>query len=516
MARKRTPPTGSMESLACPPRFATPRNPDRPTLGGQVGEIARRLGTPFMPWQQYVADVSYEYDPDTGLLFYDETNEAVPRQSGKTTGVKAETVHRLVVMPRFVVAGTPLGPQRSTYLAQNRGKARLKLERDFAVSLRQSRSFREILNPRARPAKPAEWRLSLNNGAEAIEFGGGCYWQIDVPSRDGGHGDTLDDATIDEAFAHEDDEVEGGIGPTQATRHCRRLRVKSTAGDARSKYWYRKILAGRRACETGRHGRTAFFEWSAPDDADPADPAVWAACSPALGLTIPLEFLQSQWEKAVRKGQAGIDTFRRAYLNQWPEVPVLDDEGAGWAVIAELAWGLCGEPGHRPQKRQLRYALDVDENAKGEIWATLGCSDYVHVEAQAPPGAGPGTAWVVPACAVKRPEIGELVLDPKGRAGALIDPLEKAGIKVRPVTGDEFAQASMQFADAVADRAVRHLEQPTLTAAVAGAERRHVGDGAWKWSRTRSVPDIGPLNAVTLARWAAGQKGAGEPDVLTF
>lgn len=515
MARKRTPPTGSMESLACPPRFATPRNPDRPTLGGQVGDVARRLGTPFMPWQQYVADVSYEYDPDTGLLFYDETNEAVPRQSGKTTGVKAETIHRLVVMPRFEVLGVPLGPQRSTYLAQNRGKARLKLERDFAVSLRQSRSFREISNPKARPAKPAEWRLSLNNGAEAIEFGGGCYWQIDVPSRDGGHGDTLDDATIDEAFAHHDDEVEGGISPTQATRRNRRLRVKSTAGDASSKYWYRKILAGRRACETGRHGRTAFFEWSAPDDADPADPAVWAACSPALGRTIPLEFLQSQWEKAVRKGPQGIDTFRRAYLNQWPDVPLLDDDGAGWAVIPELAWKLCAEAGHKPVKRALRYALDVDENAKGERWASVACSDGVHIELVTPLDAGAGTGWVVPACVAKRAAFGELLLDPSSLAGSLIAPLERAGIKVRQVTSAELTQATGQFVDAVIERQIRHLDQPALTSAAAGALRRPMGDGAWKWSRTLSTVDIGPLVAVTLARWAAGQATA-EPDVLLF
>ena len=32
-----------------------------------------------------------------------------------------------------------------------------------------------------------------------------------------------------------------------------------------------------------------YFEWSAPDDADPFDPATWWACMPALGHTVDVE-----------------------------------------------------------------------------------------------------------------------------------------------------------------------------------------------------------------------------------
>jgi hypothetical protein len=39
----------------------------------------------------------------------------------------------------------------------------------------------------------------------------------------------------------------------------------------RSRYWYRKILAGRLSYATS--ASTAFFEWSADDDEDPEDPA---------------------------------------------------------------------------------------------------------------------------------------------------------------------------------------------------------------------------------------------------
>jgi hypothetical protein len=67
----------------CPPLHATPRNPDRPTLGGDVAAIAEQLGTPFMPWQRQVADVAMELDPATGLLAYREVDLTTPRSPAR-------------------------------------------------------------------------------------------------------------------------------------------------------------------------------------------------------------------------------------------------------------------------------------------------------------------------------------------------------------------------------------------------------------------------------------------------
>src|SRR5690606_39326101 len=74
----------SAESLICPPRWATPRSPDRPTLGPRVAEVAAQLGTPLMPWQQYVVDVALELDPETGQLAYREVVLTVPRDRKST------------------------------------------------------------------------------------------------------------------------------------------------------------------------------------------------------------------------------------------------------------------------------------------------------------------------------------------------------------------------------------------------------------------------------------------------
>jgi phage terminase large subunit-like protein len=485
----------------CPPRFATPRNLDRPTLGGAVGEVAVRLGLPLMPWQQQVIDVALELDDD-GSYHYDEVVMTVPRQSGKTALVMAMAVHRLVVVPRT------LGRQRMTYTAQTRQKARLKLERDFAEVLRGARGFREVPHQRARPQGPTQWKLSLNNGAENIQFGAGSYLQIDAPSRTGGHGDTLDVGVIDEAFAHQDDTIETGMEPSMATRRNHQLVVLSTAGDAQSFFLWRKVLAGRQACEDGDHGRTAYLEWSAPDDADPSDPATWWSCSPALGFTQPERFLQGQWQKALRGGQEAVNKFRRSYLNQWPEIPVLDE--TTFQVVAAAAWQACRDLRSEPVGR-LAFALDVDSNAAGEEWCSIACSDGSHVEVVTPQEAGPGLDWVPAAVASKRDRFDEILLDPNGPAVKLIQPLEQAGVKVRKVKSPEFVAASGQFVDRVNVGLVRHLDQPVLNRAVKGAARRDVGDGAWKLSRTRSAVDISPLVASTIALWAASEASPAPP-----
>src|SRR5258706_14176120 len=79
---------------SCPPRFGTRRDPDRLTLGPGVGTVSAKLGKPFMPWQQYVADVVMEIDQVTGRLGYQEMGLTGPRQSGKTTWGEAKSTHR--------------------------------------------------------------------------------------------------------------------------------------------------------------------------------------------------------------------------------------------------------------------------------------------------------------------------------------------------------------------------------------------------------------------------------------
>lgn len=459
--------------------------------------MARRLGKPLMPWQQAAIDVAYEYDPVTGLFRYDEVNITVPRQSGKTTLELAKKVHRLTVMARR------LGPQRSLYTAQLRLKARAKLEADFAVTLRGSRAFREVPHARARPTKATEWRMSLNNGSEHIQFGSGSFLLIDAPSRTGAHGDTLDDGTIDEAFAHETSEIEDGMRPAMATRKNAQLWVVSTAGDERSKYLYRKVLAGRRATNTGEHGPVCYIEYSAPEDSDPHDPAVWAACMPARGHTITESFIAREHDRVMRKGPEGLDLWLRAYLNRWPKVPVLTEDGA-FRVVPGGDWAALLDSGSAPVG-SVTLAVEVtrDQDSGAICAAGSRADDLRHVEVA---DTRPGTHWIPSRLEeiVGRNEVARVVIDEKGPAGPLLAEIKPAmdrlGVEVVHPAPRDLCIAFTWFVNACRpDRAdLRHRGQADLTKSLETASKRYIGDLETWERRSGSAPVV----AASLALWA--------------
>ena len=138
------------------------------------------------------------------------------------------------------------------------------------------------------------------------------------------HGDTLHLGVIDEAWAQRDSTIEQALKPAMLTVAGAQLFVISTAGNEFSSYFRAKVDEGRSRCETGVIGSPAYFGYSAPDNADPSDPAVWAACMPALNITVSVETVASDFETME------LPEFRRACLCQWPEVAK-----PGWKLFSE-------------------------------------------------------------------------------------------------------------------------------------------------------------------------------------
>lgn len=453
--------------------------------------IATRLGLPPMPWQQLVYDVAYEYDPDTMRLDYSEVDIIVPRQSGKTRISLSKTVWRLAA---YAIAH---GPQMSTYTAQKRKDARKRFERSFAPILRTAAPhFTEVEHNRMRPRSTTEWRLSLNNGAECFQFGD-SYWQIEGVDEQSGHGDTLDDSTIDEARFHLTDAIEASQGPAQITRPNSQRWIVSSTGDVKSPYLYRKVLAGRAACEAGDYGKVAYFEWSSDEDCDPGDPDVWWGCMPALGHTIEIEAIADEWEKAQRKGQEGIDTFRQEYLGHWVTVPILENEDEEWC-LPKAHW-IAATNDHSEFQGTVALAVAV---ATDQSWSAIGVAGESSVggihggclEYRA------GTDWVVAELKKRCAEFNcKVVVPTSSQAMALVPDLVKEKVPHEEYSGAKQAQAFGELQRALIDGRFRHPNQPHLDVSVREAVVRESDGGALVLSPKRSSVDISPLVAVTLA-----------------
>lgn len=437
--------------------------------------MAKTLGTPLMPWQQFVADVCTELLPD-GRPAYREVVVGVPRQSGKTSLTLALEIQRALAWS---------SPQRIAYTAQTGSDARKKML-DDQVPLLMNSPFRKTVE-----------RVHRAQGNESLLFVSGSRIDVLASSESAGHGKTLDFCVIDEAFSDVDDRREQAMLPAMATRPSAQLFIVSTAGTDASAYLRRKIEAGRSAVEMGLDTGIAYFEWSADEDADPDDPETWASCMPALGHTISLDVVNH-----ARQSMSDGD-FRRSYLNQW----TVNTE----RLIPATVWDAVCSPTASPAGR-LFFGLDVNPERSAASIAVAG-SDDPHAVEIVEHRAGVG--WVVERVASLASAHGATVtVDARGPASPLIPDLERAGVRVVTIQPGEVATACMSLFDDVADQKLKVRRHLGLDEA-AGLVVRQVSGDSWRWAR-RNGGDITPLMAVTLAYWSAvkRQPTVGTPAVV--
>lgn len=454
--------------------------------------VAAMLGTPLMEWQQYVADVLLEIDPDTGELWYTDWTLTVPRQSGKSTLILAKASHRCSATGFF-------GPdQQIAYTAQTQKDAAAKFAKEYQAAIKRA--------PRLRA------KVRANNERSDIRYPNGSSFGVNSTTEKAGHGAVLDEAYIDEAFSQVDARTETAAEPAMATRRNRQLGTVSTAGwtDA-SPYLLAKVQAGRalvaRQLAEWHKIRSAFFEWSAPEDADPGDEAVWLACMPALHRpdcpddcnrhTIRLSFIRGVYEKAVRENK--LAEFCRSYLNQWRPKP---REGEETALGNWLACQVDLTADKVPAVECLGAAI-----ALGRDYASIGA--VTHLEDGTPflipVERRPGVEWLPARAAQLSVDYDvAVVVDIRGTGGAkLADDIEAEGGRVLRMNLEDYVTACADTYDRVTGKTLAHSGDPELTTAVTGARWRPVGDGRRVFGRRASEADIDLLESVVNALWGA-------------
>lgn len=419
-----------------------------------------------MPWQRLVADIAYEIDPDTGRLAYREVRLTVPRQSGKTTLMLAAMTHRCIAMG---------DRQRVFYTAQTGKDARLKWEDEHVPVLERS-----ALSPLI--------QVRRTNGSEAIRWENGSIWSLLATTESAGHGAQADLGVLDEAFSYVDDRLEQAMKPAMVTRPQPQLWIVSTAGTEDSLYLNEKIDDGRMRAAAGQTSSVAFFEWSAPEDAEIGDPATWYACMPALGLTVPVEAIRSDFE-SMREPE-----FRRAYLNQRQDRAA----AAPWQIISESQWTACADTSSTIAD-QPTIALDVTPSRSMASLCAAGvrADGVAHVEVI---GNRPGTSWVLDWFAAddRVRKYRSIVIDPVSGANSLVSDLRNMGLQIVEVGTRQMVAGCGKFYDLATQGRLRHIDQVPLNAAVAGSKKRNLGD-AWAWHRRDISVDVSPLVAATLA-----------------
>lgn len=432
------------------PKYATKRNPTNPTTGGQVELVARFLQTPLMPWQRLVAEVACERQAEhPERARYQRVVVTVPRQSGKTTLIKA-------LMATVAQANPGCGVY---YTAQTRKDAVEKWG-ELAKQLRREMGTGPNGKPRV--------KVLEGTGNEKIVFPGTeSTIQPFAPTPGGLHGKTSPLAIVDEAWAFDQaqgDDLMAALNPVGLTIPHSQVWIISTAGDTRSE-WLKSLVDDGRAGVEDPEATTAYFEWSADEAAADTDLRGNEALAfhPALGYT------QELWKlKALGKDEKD-HLYRRAYLNLWPTA-------AQTSLVDLETWdSLATETTDVPAGATI--AFDISEGRTGAtIYAAWQDGDTVRIHRLI---SKAGAAWIEKAITHLQDTLAPaaLVADDSGDNRPIIESLRRAGATIYALKPKEYASANSEFFARISSKRLAHDGTPEIKDAFSHAVMKPMAGG---------------------------------------
>lgn len=461
------------------PKFATKRDPSRPSRGPRQAEFARIwLRRPLLEWQRYVADVAGELEP-SGRPRYPLVVVTVQRQAGKSHLSMARAGERCLSRKNF----------RSFYTAQTGNDAQeqfLKFNDEIVVG---SPLEKLVVTRRG-------------NGKADMTFANGSTITPRPPTEGAGHGKQSDLYDVDEAWAFDEEQgaaIMQAIGPTQLTRPDAQTWIWSAGGTAAST-WLASLVA------RGREGdpSIAYFEWGIPDDLSLDDIDAIAEHHPAFGELVTADSL-----RALRTMLPSDAAFARAAGNRWTEVI--------GGVIAADVWAAVKYPDPLPDDPRASVGYGAARAADGSqvvICAAVDVGGVPVVEVLDVLPSGYRAEQTVMAWATDGP----LAVDPIGPSSPLADSIAQAEFRPLLKLGTRDVTAACgHVMDALPHGGIRFRPHPSLDAAVRVLGKRAIGDGGFVWSRTGSAAPIASFEAATLAVHALRHrpKPIGKPRILT-
>lgn len=466
------------------------------SAGQEAIELAAVAGLVLDDWQQYALHVGLGERPDGSWSAF-EVAINVARQNGKGAIIEARELAGLFLLGEKLI---------------------LHSAHEFKTSVEAFRRIVSLITNTDSLRKRVK-AVRRTTGEEAIELLTGQRLRFLARSGGSGRGFTGNANMFDEDMILGDDAM-GALMPTMAAVEDPQVWYFGSAGIGSPSMQLARLR--RRALAAMESGvpdpALAYLEWSisphspecgpaCSDHDDPLSPLSVAKANPALGYRLTLQ--HTERERLTMAPE--IFNRERLGVGNYPS-----DAEDSWRVIGEDVWRALGD-GTSSMADPVAFALDVTpERSHGAIGAAGANGDARHVEVI---DHRPGTGWMVERLIdlVEKWSPCAVVIDAGGPAASLIPAvkkeLEKLGKEdlLIEMKTREAAAAAGQFFDGVAEQSIVHLDQAPLATALAGADKRPVGDG-WAWARRGVSVDISPLVSVTHAAWGHAERADIEPE----
>lgn len=441
-----------------------------PRLGELAVRWCRDMGFTLYPWQELVLKNSLLGGVGGERWASQDVGLVVTRQQGKTQLLIARMMFGLFMLPheKTIVA--------TAHLVETAKEA----FRDMVARIDEHPELKARVAPRG---------IHYANGTEGIELKDGS--RIRFKARSGGsiRGWQVDLLVADEAYDLTDDEM-AALRPTLTQSRNPQFWYASSTGMPDS-----YVLNSVRERGIDKAPGLAYFEWSAPPDADNKDVEAIRQANPSLGIsnqTLASIFgdCESMEEERYRRERLGI----LAPIGEEGFIPP-----AKWSKCLDSKLAEMVTNGEVIDQKLTRVALGVDvppDRSYGSVCVSGFREDGSHfVELLA---REIGTDWLPGYLADLLVEGGKvpILADGFSAVSAMALELRQNRVPVKFIRSDVYKKACGVFYDKVVQGQVAHKGDADLDAAVAGAVPSSK-DKLWAWT-SKSV-DVSPLVAATLA-----------------
>lgn len=486
------------------PRIYTPPlrelTPDT-TLGYEAAAFAENvLRLELIPWQRWLLIHALETidTPDGWRFRFKNVQILIGRQNGKTTLGAILSLFFLYCLRTGLVIGT----------AQDLEQA----EDTWSMCVEFAQAYPDLAAQVAHV-----WHT---NGAKRLQLTGGRDYRVRASTRKAGRGKSADLVLLDELREHQSWDAWSALSKTGIAKKNALLWCMSNAGDGSSVVLRHfrlrahallgdpdgivKALAESEPLDEDtdlEDTALGIFEWSAEPGLPKTSREAWAQANPSLGYTIE--------ERTIRAACADDpdEVFKTECLCQWVTATVTPPFPIG-------SW----EAGVDPRSfiapdADLFFGVDISDDRTKAAVAVCGLRPdrAYHAElVEYRAGVGWLQGWF--ADRVENYKGMKVALQSKGApVSGLADIIGAVhGVELIPCQGADVAGWCGRLWDAVAScsgdsevQPIIHRPQPALDLAANVASTRPLGDGAWAWDRRKSLEDISPLVAVTMAYGSA-------------
>jgi phage terminase large subunit-like protein len=424
-----------------------------PTRGGEVAELAERIGLPLLPWQRFVLDDMLTVDKNK--MFIRKTSLAIcARQNGKTHLARMR-----------ILAGLFLFNERNHIVISSARSMALTTFREVANAIEDNLELKKQLK-----------KILYTNGNEAIILKSGARLDVRAATRDSARGATADFLFVDELREVDQEAFAAALPVTRAKPNSQTL-LASNAGDAFST----TLNELRERCQSNPPPSLGYYEYSAPPLCALDDRKGWAAANPALGILITEEAL----EEALTVQTT--EQFRTESLSQW-----IDSLLSPWpfgSVEDSSDISLKMSPGPLTV-----FAFDVSPSRRDAslVMGQLLPNGKIGLAVLDTYSSQVAVDEVVIAASIKKwadlyyPRV---VCYDKYTTASIAQRLQNAGVQTRDVSGQSFYQACSDMYDALVNDRLRHSGQDALIQQMANCAAKQTPD-AWRIVRRKSAGPV--------------------------